>query len=124
MILPPGMNEAAGLAAALREQDISLQNVVGVGDAENDHSFLRAYDCAAAVANTGAHHLLPASREKIAQIMPEEMPSVIFVMVHPDAVAVEPLKRVQVSCVGRQSQRCYCSILRVLRSRARTRVFI
>jgi HAD superfamily hydrolase (TIGR01484 family) len=266
MVLPPGMNKAAGLEAALRELDISPQNVVGVGDAENDHSFMRACGCAAAVANslpmvkqsadvclekdhgdgvielieklsredvclvaperhglrlgvdrnkeeiliephrgsiliagssgigkstlavaltermteghfafcifdpegdyteldnalsignsrdhpnvdeglkllrkaegnlvvntqslavadrpaffakllpkvaelrasTGrphwliideAHHLLPASRENIAQIMPEEMPSVIFITVHPDAVAVEALKRVQV----------------------------
>jgi len=43
-----------------------------------------------------AHHLLPASRENIAQVLPEELPSVIFIMVHPDAVAVEALKRVQV----------------------------
>lgn len=51
MILPPGMNKAAGLEAALREMEISPQNVVGVGDAENDHSFMRACGCAAAVAN-------------------------------------------------------------------------
>jgi HAD superfamily hydrolase (TIGR01484 family) len=51
MILPPGMNKAAGLEAVLREMEISPRNVVGVGDAENDHSFMRACGCAAAVAN-------------------------------------------------------------------------
>ena len=51
MVLPPGMNKAAGLEAALRELEISSHNVVGVGDAENDHSFMHACGCAAAVAN-------------------------------------------------------------------------
>ena len=51
MVLPPGMNKAAGLEAALRELEISPHNVVGVGDAENDHSFMHACGCAAAVAN-------------------------------------------------------------------------
>lgn len=31
--------------------EISPHNVVGVGDAENDHSFMHACGCAAAVAN-------------------------------------------------------------------------
>jgi energy-coupling factor transporter ATP-binding protein EcfA2 len=51
MILPPGMNKAAGLEAALRELEISPNNVVGVGDAENDHSFMHLCGCAAAVGN-------------------------------------------------------------------------
>lgn len=51
MILPPGVNKATGLAAALDELRISPHNVVGVGDAENDHSLLRACECAVAVAN-------------------------------------------------------------------------
>lgn len=51
MVLPPGMNKAAGLAAALRDLDLSPPNVVGVGDAENDHAFLRFCGCDAAVAN-------------------------------------------------------------------------
>ena len=45
------MNKAIGLQAALRELEISSHNVVGVGDAENDHSFMQACGCAAAVAN-------------------------------------------------------------------------
>jgi len=51
MVLPPGMNKAAGLEAALRELEISRHNVVGVGDAENDHSFMKVCGCSAAVAN-------------------------------------------------------------------------
>jgi hydroxymethylpyrimidine pyrophosphatase-like HAD family hydrolase len=51
MILPPGVNKATGLAAALAELELSAHNVVAVGDAENDHAFLRACGCAVAVAN-------------------------------------------------------------------------
>jgi HAD superfamily hydrolase (TIGR01484 family) len=51
MVLPPGVNKATGLAVALRELELSAHNVVGVGDAENDHAFLRACGCSAAVGN-------------------------------------------------------------------------
>ena len=57
MVLPSGVNKATGLAAALGELGLSAHNVVGVGDAENDHAFLAACECAAAVANA-----LPPSR--------------------------------------------------------------
>jgi hydroxymethylpyrimidine pyrophosphatase-like HAD family hydrolase len=51
MVLPAGVNKATGLAAALEELQLSAHNVVGVGDAENDHAFMRACGCSAAVAN-------------------------------------------------------------------------
>jgi len=51
MILPPGVTKASGLVEALRELGLSPHNVVGVGDAENDHAFLTLCECAAAVAN-------------------------------------------------------------------------
>lgn len=51
MALPPGVNKATGLAAALGELDMSPHNVLAVGDAENDHAFLSAAECGAAVAN-------------------------------------------------------------------------
>ncbi len=51
MILPPCVNKASGLMAALRRLGISELNVVGVGDAENDHAFLSICGCAAAVNN-------------------------------------------------------------------------
>lgn len=54
MILPTGVNKASGLVAALRELGICELNVVGVGDAENDHSFLSICGCAAAVNNAVA----------------------------------------------------------------------
>jgi HAD superfamily hydrolase (TIGR01484 family) len=51
MILPSGVNKATGLRAALEELGISTHNVVGVGDAENDHAFLSLCECSVAVAN-------------------------------------------------------------------------
>ena len=51
MVLPPNINKASGVLAALNELGISAHNAVGVGDAENDHAFLRSSGCSAAVAN-------------------------------------------------------------------------
>ena len=41
MILPSGVNKATGLVAALDELELSPHNVIGVGDAQNDHAFLQ-----------------------------------------------------------------------------------
>jgi hydroxymethylpyrimidine pyrophosphatase-like HAD family hydrolase len=51
MVLPAGVSKATGLAEALRELGLSAHNVVGVGDAENDHAFLHLCECRIAVAN-------------------------------------------------------------------------
>ncbi len=51
MVLPSSVNKATGLAAALQRLDIDPRHVVGVGDAENDHAFLKTCGCAVAVAN-------------------------------------------------------------------------
>src|SRR5262249_22890221 len=51
MILPSGCNKALGMMAALDELRLSPHNVVGIGDAENDHAFLANCECAVAVAN-------------------------------------------------------------------------
>ncbi|MDX2092765.1 MAG: HAD-IIB family hydrolase [Kofleriaceae bacterium] len=51
MVLPSGINKATGLAAALLELGLSRHNVVGVGDAENDHALLGHCECGVAVAN-------------------------------------------------------------------------
>ena len=59
MILPAGVNKASGLTAALEELKISPHNIVGVGDAENDHSFLKLCERSAAVGDA-----LPAIRDK------------------------------------------------------------
>jgi HAD superfamily hydrolase (TIGR01484 family) len=51
MILPSGVNKATGLTAALSELGLSPHNVVGIGDAENDHAFLSLCECSVAVEN-------------------------------------------------------------------------
>jgi HAD superfamily hydrolase (TIGR01484 family) len=51
MVLPSGVTKATGLKVALEELELSPLNVVGVGDAENDHAFLRICGASAAVAN-------------------------------------------------------------------------
>jgi HAD superfamily hydrolase (TIGR01484 family) len=51
MILPHGVHKGTGLAAALRELNLSAEKVVAVGDAENDHPLFEAVGFAAAVAN-------------------------------------------------------------------------
>lgn len=51
MVLPSGVNKGTGLKAALKELGLSAAAVVGVGDAENDHSFLNLCGASAAVAN-------------------------------------------------------------------------
>src|SRR5262249_38659558 len=68
MVLPSGINKATGLAAALEEMGLPNENVVGVGDAENDHAFLRAVGYGVAVANAlpklkeAANHVTSAAR--------------------------------------------------------------
>ena len=51
MVLPSGVNKATGLHAALKRMGLSVHNTVGVGDAENDHAFLKVCERAVAVAN-------------------------------------------------------------------------
>jgi hydroxymethylpyrimidine pyrophosphatase-like HAD family hydrolase len=51
MVLPAGVNKATGLTAALHEMGLSPHNVVGIGDAENDHALLSLCECGVAVAN-------------------------------------------------------------------------
>ena len=63
MVLPTGINKATGLKAALREMGLSPHNVVGVGDAENDHAFLALCECAVTVA--GALRLVKARADMI-----------------------------------------------------------
>jgi HAD superfamily hydrolase (TIGR01484 family) len=54
MVLPPGVNKALGLEHALRKFGLSRHELVGIGDAENDHSFLDICECAVAVNNAVA----------------------------------------------------------------------
>lgn len=51
MVLPTGTNKATGLQAALGSIQVPVDETVGIGDAENDESFLRICGFSAAVAN-------------------------------------------------------------------------
>jgi len=51
MVLPSGINKATGLTAALLELGLSPHNVIGIGDAENDHAFLNLCECSVATGN-------------------------------------------------------------------------
>lgn len=51
MVLPTGINKATGLMAALDDLNLPVDGVVAIGDAENDHDFLRRAGFGAAVAN-------------------------------------------------------------------------
>jgi len=59
MLLPGGVTKGTGLAAALAALELSPHNMVGIGDAENDHAFLSMCECAVAVADA-----VPALRER------------------------------------------------------------
>jgi hypothetical protein len=60
MMLPAGLNKATGLTEALHKAGLSPHNVVGIGDAENDHAFLGICECAVAVGNA-----LPSIQEQV-----------------------------------------------------------
>ncbi len=51
MVLPDSVDKLTGLQRALNDIQVPLENVVGIGDAENDRAFLSACGCAVAVAN-------------------------------------------------------------------------
>jgi hydroxymethylpyrimidine pyrophosphatase-like HAD family hydrolase len=59
MVLPANINKATGLIAALDRLKIAPEQVVAIGDAENDHAFLDTCSVAAAVDNA-----LPALKER------------------------------------------------------------
>jgi len=59
MVLPPGVDKDSGLRVALDELGFSVQDAVGVGDAENDLAMLEACALGVAVANA-----LPMVKER------------------------------------------------------------
>lgn len=65
MILPTGVNKATGLAAALQGMELSRHEVAAVGDAENDHAFLRFSRYGIAVSNA-----LPALKQHADWVTP------------------------------------------------------
>jgi hydroxymethylpyrimidine pyrophosphatase-like HAD family hydrolase len=90
MVLPSGTNKATGLNAALRDIKLSPHNVVGIGDAENDHAFLNLCECAVAVANA-----LPTVQQRADFVTSDEngagVIELIEELVATDLAAREPL---------------------------------
>ena len=68
MILPSGVTKVTGLIPALEEVGVTWEDTVGIGDAENDLSFLERCGLAIAVANAVpslkaiAHHVTVGAR--------------------------------------------------------------
>lgn len=60
MLLPAGIDKAFGLKAALEDLQISTTAVIGFGDAENDHAFLRMCGFSVAVSNA-----IPAIKNRV-----------------------------------------------------------
>jgi hydroxymethylpyrimidine pyrophosphatase-like HAD family hydrolase len=65
MVLPAGTTKRTGLSAALEDMHLSPHGVVGVGDAENDHTFLSLCECAVSVANA-----LPSLKDRSGWVTP------------------------------------------------------
>jgi hydroxymethylpyrimidine pyrophosphatase-like HAD family hydrolase len=61
MVLPGGVNKASGMEYALRKLGFSWHEAIGVGNGDNDHSFLERCECAVALANA-----VPSIRERAA----------------------------------------------------------
>lgn len=66
MVLPSGVNKGTGLKAALSQLGTSSHNVVGIGDAENDHALLSACELGVAVGNA-----LPRLKERADVVLEE-----------------------------------------------------
>lgn len=65
MALPSGVTKATGLGPALTELGIQAAQTIGIGDAENDHAFLRLCGLSVAVANA-----LPSLKEEADWVTP------------------------------------------------------
>ena len=87
MVLPPGINKAAGLRAALDDLELSPHNVVAVGDAENDLAFLTICGCSAAVANA-----LPSLKQSVDLVLQEERGAGVVELI--DKICAGDAKRV------------------------------
>jgi HAD superfamily hydrolase (TIGR01484 family) len=89
MVLPPGINKAAGLMSALRDLRLSYHNVIGIGDAENDHALLMACEVAVVVQNA-----LPTLKEKADWVTRGERGAGVIelaeAMIRTDLVELEP----------------------------------
>jgi hydroxymethylpyrimidine pyrophosphatase-like HAD family hydrolase len=88
MVLPAGVNKATGLEYALHKLGLSRHEVAGIGDAENDHSFLARCECAVAVANA-----IPSIREAAAFVTRAENGDGVIELI--DELIADDLRRME-----------------------------
>src|SRR3954463_13745647 len=88
MILPAGVNKASGMEYALRKLGLSRHEAVGIGDAENDHSFLEACECAVGVKNA-----TPSLKENVVFVTSNANGAGVRELI--DALIEDDLERVQ-----------------------------
>jgi HAD superfamily hydrolase (TIGR01484 family) len=91
MILPSGVNKQTGLEVAAAELGLSLHNIVAIGDAENDQSFMAACELSVAVANA-----LPSVKERADLVTKESrgagVRELIQTLIRDDAVTLSPAR--------------------------------
>lgn len=88
MVLPANINKATGLTACLEKMGLSPHDVVGVGDAENDHAFLGLCGCSAAVDNA-----LPAIKERVDLVLKKDHGAGVAELI--DMILGDDLKEVE-----------------------------
>ncbi|HEU5195290.1 MAG TPA: HAD family hydrolase [Methylomirabilota bacterium] len=101
MLLPGGVTKGTGLTAVLTALELSPHNMVGIGDAENDHAFLAMSEFAVAVADA-----VPALRERADYVtrQPGPLGTVEFIEEHllRDVVDIVPRLRRHDLVLGEQ----------------------
>jgi hydroxymethylpyrimidine pyrophosphatase-like HAD family hydrolase len=117
MVLPAGVTKRTGLAAALDAMGLSPDNVIGIGDAENDHAFLSFCGLAVSVANA-----LPALKERSDWVTPSEEGAGVVELVDgvlaDDLATLAPALASRVVAVGKRFARISKVEARRLTSRA------
>lgn len=103
MILPPGVNKASGLKAALQELGLSARNVVAAGDGENDHALLDLSEYSVATANAIAT-LKNAADYVTHETHGDGVLEVIAGMIESDLADMPPRKPRRVLCIGKDSE--------------------
>ena len=100
MVLPPGMNKASGLKAALAELGLSPRNVVACGDGENDHALLDYAEYSVATANA-VPKLKEAADWVTAETHGDGILEVVADMIESDLAKLVPRRRRRSLCLGR-----------------------
>jgi len=103
MVLPTGVNKASGLAAALQVMGLSAHNVIGVGDAENDHAFLKLCEVSVAVSNA-----LPAVKQTADFVSTRDhgagVTELIELVLNDDLASLNPQVRRHFLSLGRHNE--------------------